>query len=210
MISIPCSDFIETKVKEEYALKLSDQSILSFYQDIATLDENHGVYLVQHTVSKRIFVKKILTVYNTNVFQYLKEKPVAHTPRIYELIIDDPTLIVIEEYITGRTLQQILDTNGNLSEDQALRIIEKICVILKDLHSASPSIIHRDIKPSNIILFLLAALIGFTNAGTYSDLKIWSSYCIILLVVCIISIILKRNHQNSKNNMRSHSRHTRL
>ena len=46
---------------------------------------------------------------------------------------------------------------------------------------------------ANIILFLLAALIGFSNVGTYSDLKIWSAYCFILVVVSTVSLIIKKN-----------------
>lgn len=41
------------------------------------------------------------------------------------------------------------------------------------------------------ILFVIAALIGFVCAGTYSDLKIWAGWCFILGVVNIISIFIK-------------------
>ncbi len=133
-------------------MELSDQSRLSFYRTIATLDEDHGIHLVQHTVSKKIFVKKILSVYDLRVFQYVKSHPVPHIPRIVELVTDGPLLIVIEEYITGRTIQEILDTEGCFSETAALNIMEQLCVILSRLHSVSPPIIHRDIKPSNIIV----------------------------------------------------------
>ena len=39
------------------------------------------------------------------------------------------------------------------------------------------------------VVFLLAALLGFANAGTYSDLKIWSGLCCILGIVNIIAAI---------------------
>ena len=49
---------------------------------------------------------------------------------------------------------------------------------------------------ANIILFLLGALVGFTNAGTYSDLKVWSTICVILAIINFISIIWKKKDKN--------------
>lgn len=40
-----------------------------------------------------------------------------------------------------------------------------------------------------IILFGLAALIGFTNYGSFSDLAIWSGWCVINAVFAIVSFI---------------------
>lgn len=40
-----------------------------------------------------------------------------------------------------------------------------------------------------IILFGLAALIGFTNHGSFSDLAIWSGWCVINAVLAIVSFI---------------------
>ena len=40
-----------------------------------------------------------------------------------------------------------------------------------------------------IILFGLAALLGFPNAGSYKDLKVWAVYCLILAVINLIAVI---------------------
>lgn len=40
-----------------------------------------------------------------------------------------------------------------------------------------------------IILFGLAAVIGFAMAGSYSDLKIWAVWCLICAVLAIVAII---------------------
>ena len=40
-----------------------------------------------------------------------------------------------------------------------------------------------------IILFGLAALIGFTNYGSYSDLAIWSGWCLLNAILAIVAII---------------------
>lgn len=43
-----------------------------------------------------------------------------------------------------------------------------------------------------IILFGLAALIGFTSYGSYSDLLIWSVWCAINVVLAIVAMITKK------------------
>lgn len=40
-----------------------------------------------------------------------------------------------------------------------------------------------------IILFGIAALVGFTNYGSYSDLAIWSGWCLISAVLAVIAMI---------------------
>lgn len=40
-----------------------------------------------------------------------------------------------------------------------------------------------------IILFGLGALIGFTNVGRFSDLYVWSAWCLINVVFAIICIV---------------------
>ncbi len=43
-----------------------------------------------------------------------------------------------------------------------------------------------------IILFGLGALLGFTMAGSYTDLNIWAGWCLICAVIAVISLIKKR------------------
>ena len=43
-----------------------------------------------------------------------------------------------------------------------------------------------------IILFGIAALVGFTNYGSYSDLAIWSGWCLITAVLAVIAMITGR------------------
>lgn len=46
-----------------------------------------------------------------------------------------------------------------------------------------------------IILFGLAALIGFTGYGSYSDLAIWSGWCLINAVLALIALLKTRKDQ---------------
>ena len=130
---------------------------MSCYQEIAVLNPQHGITLVQHTATGTVYVKKILETYNADVYEYLYTHHVKGTPEIVEIVEQDGRLIVIEEYISGQTLRTILDNGNIFTEDAAITIVEELCQILLELHSANPPILHRDIKPSNIIRNMNAA-----------------------------------------------------
>ncbi len=132
-------------------MTVDEELALSYYKEISELNTEHGVTLVKHTQTNRLYVKKILTVYSLDVYRYLIEHPVADTPRIYEAIEDGGTLIVIEEYLNGTSLQARI-AEGPMPEGEAAGIILDLCRIVRDLHACVPPIVHRDIKPSNIIL----------------------------------------------------------
>lgn len=125
---------------------------ISYYKNIATVSEPHKIYIVQHMSTGKIYVKKVLDIYNKAVYEYLINHPIAHTPKIYEVYEESNTLTIIEEYISGDTLEEILDRNTLLSNDKIREIAIKLCTIVKNLHDCNPAIIHRDIKPSNIII----------------------------------------------------------
>ena len=40
-----------------------------------------------------------------------------------------------------------------------------------------------------IVLFGLGALLGFTMAGSYSDLNIWAGWCLICVVIGVVSLV---------------------
>ena len=46
-----------------------------------------------------------------------------------------------------------------------------------------------------IVLFGLAALIGFTNYGSFSDLAIWSGWCVINAILAIAAIVTGKKSQ---------------
>ena len=46
-----------------------------------------------------------------------------------------------------------------------------------------------------IVLMVLAAIIGFVGAGFFQDLKIWAAVCLILAVVCAVSIVLNKKQK---------------
>ena len=131
----------------DYSQRLS----ISYYKTVSTINEAHKIYLVQHQESGRIFVKKILDVYSIDVYRYLIDHPVSGIPRIYAFYEENNTLTLIEEFISGSTLRDKIQS-GNLSRKQICRYMICICNILEKLHLQNPPLVHRDIKPSNVII----------------------------------------------------------
>lgn len=43
-----------------------------------------------------------------------------------------------------------------------------------------------------VIIFVLAAIVGFAMAGSYTDLKIWAGLCSVLAVVNVIAAVRSR------------------
>ena len=125
---------------------------VSYYKRIGVLNEEHGVYIVQHRENGKVFIEKVLRVYDPGVYEQLFRHPVRGIPRIYAMYEESGTLTVIEEYISGETLEEILSICGRLPEEDVIDCTVKLCDILSSLHSQDPMIIHRDIKPSNVIL----------------------------------------------------------
>lgn len=143
---------------------------LSYYKKVADINPKHGISLVQHQQTGKLYVQKTLEVYNAAVFQQLSAYPLPGIPNIYEAIEEDSRLILIEEYIPGRTLQEMLDADGPLPESRVVDYMVQLCAVLHSLHSCNPPIIHRDIKPSNIIITSdgILKLLDF-NAARYAD-----------------------------------------
>lgn len=132
-------------------MDLEQRLSISYYKNIAVINESHKIYLAQHQVSGKFFVKKILDVYSVDVYKQLMKKPIPGTPKIIEFFDDGDSLTLIEEYVPGTSLSEII-SSGTLTKEQLINYMFKLCVIVAALHSQEPPIIHRDIKPSNIII----------------------------------------------------------
>ncbi len=132
-------------------MDISEQLSLSYYKELTLVDEAHGIYIVQHVETKKIFVKKILHVYNTEIYRQLQATPIKGIPRIIELFEDQETLTVIEEYVSGETLQEKI-ASRSLTQADVFTYVNDLCTIVMALHRLRPPIIHRDIKPSNVMV----------------------------------------------------------
>jgi serine/threonine protein kinase len=62
-----------------------------------------------------------------------------------------PWFGLVQDYIPGFSLQELLEQGKRFSEKQVRGIATEILKILIYLHELSPPVLHRDIKPSNLI-----------------------------------------------------------
>ncbi|MEZ4296211.1 MAG: serine/threonine-protein kinase [Polyangiaceae bacterium] len=61
-------------------------------------------------------------------------------------------LVMVLEYLPGRTLRAELSERGRMSWTEAIRVVSAVASALCAAHGQSPPIIHRDLKPENIML----------------------------------------------------------
>ena len=70
-------------------------------------------------------------------------------PRLLDYFEDTQQFYLVQEYISGSTLQQEIRRSGPLSEAGVKHFLSEILPLLQYIHSQQ--VIHRDIKPANII-----------------------------------------------------------
>jgi len=63
-----------------------------------------------------------------------------------------PWFGLVQDYIPGFSLQELLEKGQPFSEKKVREIATEVLEILIYLHELSPPVLHRDIKPSNLIL----------------------------------------------------------
>lgn len=88
--------------------------------------------------------------------KFLKEAQVIaslkneHIIQIYDIFEENDTAYYVMEYIDGGSLKDKVDSEGSLSEAEALSYICQVGEALSYLHSNN--ILHLDVKPANILL----------------------------------------------------------
>lgn len=75
-----------------------------------------------------------------------------HLPRIYDVHESDGDLVVVMEYVAGRTLRdEVYERDASLALAQ--RLFPLLCDGVSELHEeVAPPLIHRDLKPTNVIV----------------------------------------------------------
>ena len=67
-----------------------------------------------------------------------------------------PQPYIVMEFVEGRTLRDILKTEGHLPDRRAMEIAADVCGALDFSHRSG--IVHRDIKPANVMITLAGAV----------------------------------------------------
>lgn len=151
-------------------MTLEEKYLLSCYKEIDKISDKKEIYIVKNIDTDELFVKKILDLYSKPVYEALSSGNYPNTPKIVAIIEDENKLIVIEEYIHGKNLDQILRECGRLNQQDVINTAISLCDILSALHRQPHCIIHRDIKPSNIMISNdgVVKLVDFNAAKKYT------------------------------------------
>lgn len=70
-------------------------------------------------------------------------------PRLLDYFEDKQQFYLVQEYVSGLTLQQEVKRDGPLSEAGVRQFLSEILPVIQYIHSNQ--VIHRDIKPANLI-----------------------------------------------------------
>jgi len=75
-------------------------------------------------------------------------------PRIYDYFTHDERSYLVEEFILGKDLEEVLnESQGFFPEEQVISWAVELCDVLQYLHDHKPEpIIFRDMKPSNVMV----------------------------------------------------------
>lgn len=73
-------------------------------------------------------------------------------PRIIEVVENENYICVVQEYIEGKNLNDLVDQFGPYPADHVIGWAKQICAFLAYIHSFHPPYIYRDMKPANVIL----------------------------------------------------------
>ena len=117
------------------------------------------VYLAENVRFKSLWAIKEITYDDAKVAQVDREietlKRIRHPalPRIVDVLREDGKIYLVEDYLEGRNVEEILKEYHKIDVAIAIAWAHDICDIMIYLHGQKPEpIIYRDLKPSNIIL----------------------------------------------------------
>lgn len=134
-------------IKEKYLDFLEEE-----YEYLTILNDNNGykTILVKQKSNNKIFIKKEFSVAQLGIYQQLKALCHPNLVEISDVCYGKKACVVIEDYVSGRTLQEELEKKGKLSYTEAISYLKQILEGLTEIHRYH--IIHRDLKPENILI----------------------------------------------------------
>lgn len=136
---------VKVMTREQYLTEIfkaySLVSVLSDKNECKVLklkNKEHNKYIVARSFPKSI-----------SAYEELYSINCANLPLIYDIINLDDGQIVLEEFIEGVTIAEVMES-GKYRYTGTRKVLRSICNALTVLHERG--IVHRDIKPENVMI----------------------------------------------------------
>ncbi len=142
--------------------RLTGTRIFERYEILSKIDSGGmaEVYLGQDLQqNKKVAIKILHEAYSANknfIARFQKEAQIltklknSNIVSVYDWGHSGSLYFIVMEYVSGESLNKLIERNGHLTPKQTAAIAGKVCDALAAAHSGS--LIHRDIKPQNIII----------------------------------------------------------
>ena len=144
------------------------ESVHNEYDTIRLIkkSERGEVSLIRHRDSGTRYIFRYFYG-SSEVYRKLLSVSCPNLPKIMEVGERDGRTVLLEEYVQGDTLRDILEC-GLLTAAEARQITRQLCSALWVLHSMG--VVHRDVKPDNVIVRgKEAVLIDFDASRIYKS-----------------------------------------
>ena len=133
---------VHTSLDDRFAIKEF------FVKDFCNRDENTS-YVTVGTNSKKALVEKLKNKF-INEAKSIRKLHHNGIVKVSDVFEENGTAYYVMDYIEGRSLSQLIDNKGRLTETETMRYIRQVSETLKYVHSKN--MLHLDIKPGNIMI----------------------------------------------------------
>lgn len=82
----------------------------------------------------------------------LKNLSNPHLPKIYDILEDVNSFMMVMDYVEGKSLDKVIEETGPQAVEDIYAWAIQICTVFDYLHSQPQPVIYRDMKPANVIL----------------------------------------------------------
>ena len=126
------------------------QDLKEFYSLVHVLSDkqDHKVYHLRNKKSGKDIVLRSHTS-SYAIYEELLKISHPNLPFVFDVLECDDGQIVLEEFIEGLTLAEVMECK-KFSRREARKIAISICQALLTLHDRN--LIHRDVKPENVMI----------------------------------------------------------
>jgi serine/threonine-protein kinase len=118
-----------------------------FFKDYCYRDPSYAVNVHSQTGEKLFNKFKEKLIQEANILSAVHH---PHIVNVLEVFEENNTAYIVMEFIQGCSLKYMLDTQGVLDENKALKYIHQTGNALDFVHNKN--IVHLDVKPGNILI----------------------------------------------------------